>query len=390
MSFRRSILAAVLVFVLTVSPVAHADTIPSLNDPFTEAIQFWSGIIASIEAMEHQLATALIPHQSQLTDSSNPNVSNNLNPPPAANPFTAAVADALPDTAMATSSETPSTATSDQTTQSPFVKSPVLSTATWQPTTNPVIVKTAPFTSTASGNSPPSVSEQYQFDALSNRLSNLTGIVGNLASLLPSLAQNENSATAQQFLGDGNPEAIGAGAAIDQLNNVTITNPSISGLSASDIPNLSDSYLSLGGGTLTGALADSGTAGSSFAGALGIGTTSPSDVLAVNGPIFLGNVTPAATASRLYNSGGSLYWNGNALAVGGSGASTTTPNIWTALQQFANASTTAFSAYGPAYFGSSATSSFASNGGLTLAQVSRITYFDVLASTLIDGERAWL
>jgi trimeric autotransporter adhesin len=43
-------------------------------------------------------------------------------------------------------------------------------------------------------------------------------------------------------------------------------------------------------------------------------------------------------------------------------------NSWTALQQFLNASTSLFSAYGPAYFGSTATSSFAANGALTLAQ----------------------
>lgn len=41
-------------------------------------------------------------------------------------------------------------------------------------------------------------------------------------------------------------------------------------------------------------------------------------------------------------------------------------NSWTGLQQFANASTTLFSAYGPAYFGATATSTFASTGVLTL------------------------
>ena len=40
---------------------------------------------------------------------------------------------------------------------------------------------------------------------------------------------------------------------------------------------------------------------------------------------------------------------------------------WTALQQFTNASTTLFSSYGPAYFGSSATSSFSTSGALTMA-----------------------
>ena len=118
-------------------------------------------------------------------------------------------------------------------------------------------------------------------------------------------------------------------AAISNLTNVTITNPTITGLSAGDIPDLSGSYLSLGGGTLTGAFVDSGTASSSFAGALGIGTTSPSDVLAVNGPIFLGSVSPAATADRLYNNGGSLYWAGSPIAGGSVGNWTTDgTNVW--------------------------------------------------------------
>jgi hypothetical protein len=44
----------------------------------------------------------------------------------------------------------------------------------------------------------------------------------------------------------------------------------------------------------------------------------------------------------------------------------TDANTWTALNQFANASTTLFSAYGPAYFGATATSSFSTAGALTL------------------------
>ena len=48
---------------------------------------------------------------------------------------------------------------------------------------------------------------------------------------------------------------------------------------------------------------------------------------------------------------------------------TANAHTWTALQQFGNASTSLFSAYGPAYFGASATSSFSSAGVLTLASV---------------------
>src|SRR6202007_1955620 len=91
-----------------------------------------------------------------------------------------------------------------------------------------------------------------QFDALSNKLSNLTGIVGNIASLLPSLSPTENSApTPPQLAGNGNPEALGDGGPIDQLDNVTINNATITN---SNIPNGSGNDLLLSGGTLAGDL----------------------------------------------------------------------------------------------------------------------------------------
>ena len=96
---------------------------------------------------------------------------------------------------------------------------------------------------------------QDQFNAaLSNRINPLIGIVGNLAALLPSLSAS-SSATPQWVAGNGNPQILGPAAPINQLSNVTITNPTISGLAASAIPDLSGSYLSLGGGTLSGAFA---------------------------------------------------------------------------------------------------------------------------------------
>lgn len=47
-------------------------------------------------------------------------------------------------------------------------------------------------------------------------------------------------------------------------------------------------------------------------------------------------------------------------------ANTTTPNTFTGLQQFTNASTSLFSCYGLCYFGGTATSSFSTAGALTL------------------------
>ena len=62
------------------------------------------------------------------------------------------------------------------------------------------------------------------------------------------------------------------------------------------------------------------------------------------------------------------------------------PNSWTGLQQFQNASTTIFSAYGPAYFGATATSTFATNGGLTLAGLGTFTSgFVSQASSTVVG-----
>ena len=149
-----------------------------------------------------------------------------------------------------------------------------------------------------------------------------------LGASVRQLLTNSNSAPTPEYIGgDGNnANPYAAASAINNLSGVTITNAN---LTASEIPDLSGSYLSLGGGMLTGALINSSTATSSFAGGLGIGTTSPSDVLAVNGPIYLANVSPAATTNRLYSNGGSLYWNGS-LVGGGSVGNWTTDgtNVW--------------------------------------------------------------
>ncbi|MEK7180213.1 MAG: hypothetical protein AAB706_01950, partial [Patescibacteria group bacterium] len=44
---------------------------------------------------------------------------------------------------------------------------------------------------------------------------------------------------------------------------------------------------------------------------VGIGTSSPSDTLSVNGPIFLANTSPSNTANRIYANGGDLYYAGS-------------------------------------------------------------------------------
>jgi|GEM_PF-4124144 len=50
---------------------------------------------------------------------------------------------------------------------------------------------------------------------------------------------------------------------------------------------------------------------------VGIGTTSPTDTLSVNGPVYLAQVSaPSNTSNRLYNTSGDLYWAGS--LIGGS------------------------------------------------------------------------
>jgi hypothetical protein len=144
-------------------------------------------------------------------------------------------------------------------------------------------------------------------------------------------------------------------------------------------------------------------------GSVGIGTTTPNTILSIDSTanfvkgatstVYTGLSTPvlsvtSSTASSTFANGinltsGCVSINGTCLVTGvssvsnsdgtlsispTSGAVTASlalghANSWTGLQQFSNASTSLFSAYGPAYFGASATSSFNSAGQLTLANL---------------------
>jgi hypothetical protein len=127
----RYIAVAVFVLVLTFSPYAHAAGISAsgINDPFTDAIQLWSAVFSSLDSFAHQIASAVqLPQALTAT----PNAPNNLQQP-AALAAAAALATQPPSESATTlegASTTPSTspeAASDQTTQSPFVKSAELS-----------------------------------------------------------------------------------------------------------------------------------------------------------------------------------------------------------------------------------------------------------------------
>jgi len=334
-SYGRSIAVAVFVFALTVSPYAHAaeTSTSGINDPVADVVQLWTTVLSSIESLSQHLASVLQPPSSlSFNRSAQQPAPKNL---PLAQAASAALAtQALPDTATTsgTASGIPSTsqqpqsqnaptATSDQTIHSPFVKSAALAL--------PAVSATP-----ASSASATAFVTQDQFNAtFSNRFDPLIGIVGNLASLLPSLS-GSSAATPQQVAGDGNnANPFAAASAINQLSNVTITNPNITG------------------GNVTA---------TSFSGLLAVGSggtgvsTAPS-----YGQLLVGN-----------SSGGYNLVATSSLGITTSGTialDLAHANSWTGLQQFSNASTTIFSVYGPAYFGATATSSFNSAGALTLA-----------------------
>jgi hypothetical protein len=317
-SYRRGVAIAVFVFVLTVSPYAHAaeTTALGINDPFADALQLWSAVLSSIDSLANQIASALQLHQALTFNTTpKPHAPKNLQQPAALAASAALATQSPPETATTSGSSAivsvppqqpqttgPPEAISDQTTQSPFVKS-----ADFSPN-SPAFSQPAASNPALAAAPPSAFVTQAQFNAGMS-------VLGSSVQQL--LAKTDPHPFPESVGADGNNlNPYAAASNIGQLSNVTITNPTITGLSAGEIPNLSGTYLSLGGGTLTGAFADSGTASSSFAGALGIGTTSPSDVLAVSGPIFLGSVSPAATGDRLYNNGGSLYWNGSLVGGG--------------------------------------------------------------------------
>jgi lysophospholipase L1-like esterase len=200
----------------------------------------------------------------------------------------------------------------------------------------------------------------------------LSALANNLRSLIYQVAATDTVAlTNPQIAANGNGVYYGEVAApITQLNNVPIN-----GLTASEIPDLSGSYLSTGGGTITGTLNVSTliattTSYTNFTATLATTTDATTTALAITGTTNallstngIGSIIPTTIGNGLTYAGGVLS----------ASFGTTTANNWTALQQFQNASTSLLSVYGPAYFGATATSSFASNGALTLSQALAIT-----------------
>jgi hypothetical protein len=152
----------------------------------------------------------------------------------------------------------------------------------------------------------------------------LTTQLQQLTNKLTTLVYQNVSAPNSVIATGGVTNEIAGTNRINQLSGVAITGGSItnaivngvSGLTAADIPALA--YLSTSGGSLSGAL--------------GIGTTSPSDLFALNCAAYLANIAvPPVTTNRLYSNSGNLYWAGNLLggATTGNWSSDGT-NVWRA------------------------------------------------------------
>jgi len=134
----------------------------------------------------------------------------------------------------------------------------ISSEATSDQTTTSLNVKSADLSNLASASVPTSnFVTQDQFNA------GMSALSASVAQLLSNSAAHTFNADASPPLGGGAPNTIAAASAIDQLSGVIISNSTIDSAS---IPDLSGKYLSLSGGTLTGALIDSSTATSTFAG----------------------------------------------------------------------------------------------------------------------------
>ncbi|KKT80658.1 MAG: Cell wall surface anchored protein, partial [Parcubacteria group bacterium GW2011_GWF2_44_8b] len=154
---------------------------------------------------------------------------------------------------------------------------------------------------------------------------------GRLSSIISNLTTNgifENITVTGTCTGCGDGAQTpwtsnidGAGFSLANAGSLTFTNFSATSTSAT-------STISTGGfavGTNQFVVQQS-------TGNVGIGTTSPSDALALNGAMYFASVSvPSVTSNRLYNAGGDLYWAGS--VVGGSTTGTWASdgtNVWRA------------------------------------------------------------
>ena len=193
----------------------------------------------------------------------------------------------------------------------------------------------------------------------------LTAKLNDLAASMRSqLYAGFNPAPSPTYASGGILNNLAMAQNIDNLTGVTIGGATITGSTV-------EGYLPLQGGALSGDLALGNIVASGALTVVGAGSfgTASTTNLAISGSTTLSNI---AAGTLLYNDSSkkvaaatidpSLTFAQGALAL-----NTANPNAFTSLQQFnGNASTTALSA-GLAYFGTTATSTFTSQGWLGIA-----------------------
>jgi hypothetical protein len=192
-----------------------------------------------------------------------------------------------------------------------------------------------------------------------------------LASALASVAAQTNgtssaSSTIQQQL-DTLQHEISQTNQINNLSNVTITSPTFSGVTTSNVPEGSNLYF-------TNSRVTSLLSGASATTTFGAGISTAAL-----------NVTSSSATSTFANgialSGGCVSVSGTCLGAGG-GASLSTANTWTALQQFqSNASTTGLSAYNGLWVGTTATTTILGNATSTFGAGISATYLNLTGSS---------
>jgi hypothetical protein len=230
-SYVRSVVASVFVFVLTFSPYAHAAETAALavNDPFTDTIQLWSTILNSIDAFAHQVATGFASPQTFSTKSAaRSQVPKTVTPPSLAAATVLAIESASENATASTNAVDTSILSQQPKSRSPPKVASHSTTGNAQP---------LPATSTSA------------FVTRAEFYAGMSALSASVAQLVSDSAVHTFNAAAAPPLGGGAPNTIAAASAIDNLANVSISTPSISGgtisnASVSGITGLTTSSLS--------------------------------------------------------------------------------------------------------------------------------------------------
>ena len=202
-----------------------------------------------------------------------------------------------------------------------------------RPTTPPAISARAPsitvtnyptYTTIVKG-----ISEDFMNQSLASLRTNILATVAGMVQ--PVAAQTVTNATTIQQVN-----------MIQDLSNLIVRNGDFRGgtlTNGTSVSATTGNFTTLTGGSTSGT---SGTfSGNLTAATLGVGTTSPSDTFALNGPAYFAQVSsPLVTTNRLYNTDGLLYFNGTQLGAGGGGSGTVGLGSAGYIPYYASATTT--------------------------------------------------